>query len=471
MSTEVNDVSIIVLAAGRGSRMLSTQPKVLHEVGGLALINHVLRTATAIKPKNIAVVLGGEGAEAVRQSVIEHNQQALERIHFVFQQEANGTGGATKIAVEALGSELANNVLVIFGDTPFVTTETMIELLYKLNTIEPDKENALVVVGFEVQDITKPYGRLVLDDKETSILEIVEFKDANETERRIELCNAGIMAINRKFLPGFLANLKNTNAAREYYLTDIVAEAVAQGLRCQYLLVEEQEIVGINTRLELAQAEKIFQERQRRLFMDRGVTMIDPRTVYFSYDTEIAREVVIYPNVFFRSGVKIASGVTIFPYCFLEHITIQANAQVGPFVRTRGEVQLQENSKIGSFVDLKDAQIGTGSKVPHLSYIGNTVMGANSNIGAGTITCNYDGYNKYATKIGDNVLIGSNNSLVAPLEIGDNAITGAGGTFTRDIPADALAISRKRAKILEHKSISYHAVKSKLAHKPNKLAN
>lgn len=452
-------VSVILLAAGKGSRMKSALPKILHPVGGLALINHLLVTTRQLNPRNIAVVVGGEDVEKVKQEIIQHNPDLVSRLHFVLQEERNGTGGATRVAAQALGAQLAENVVIICGDIPLISFDSLKDMLYRLNTREPEHENALALLSFNAPSDNTSYGRLVLNEKEDSVSRIVEFKDANEAERKITLCNSGVIAVKSQYLLPLLSRLDNKNAAKEYYLTDIVKLAVAQGLYCRHLLVPELEVRGANTKVELADIEQVFQDRQRRRFMDAGVTLLDPGSTFFSYDTEIEGEVTIYPQVFLSSGVKIKAGATIFPYCFLQEVTIGNNVQVGPFARTRGGVILEENSKMGSFVEMKHTYVGRGSKVPHLSYVGDAELGENTNIGGGTITCNYDGYHKSSTFIGDGVLVGSNNSLVAPINIGNNVVTGAGSVLTDNVPADSMALGRAKQVNMQGRAVKYHQLK------------
>lgn len=419
----------IILAAGEGTRMKSALPKVLHPVGGLPVVSHVLRTVQSFGSK-VAVVVGPNQA-AVEAAVTRFEQAA----HISRQEQRLGTAHAVQQARAAYDSA-AGHVLVLYADTPLVTVETIGQIVGKL-----DDGADMVVVGFRPGNPTG-YGRLLTEGGR--LLAIREHKDATEEERLIGLCNSGIIGFRGDTLRGVIDRIGNQNAKGEYYLTDAVELAAADGRRIDYIEADARELVGVDDRTKLAQAEATFQEFRRAEFMQAGVTLRDPQSVWFSWDTEIGRDVTIFPNVVFGPGVKIADNVEIRAFCDIEDAVIGEGASIGPFARIRGGAELGPDVHLGNFVEVKKSRIGAGTKAGHLSYLGDAEIGAKTNIGAGTITCNYDGVNKDKTIIGDNVFIGSNASLVAPVSIGDGAYTASGSVITQDVPADALALGRAR---------------------------
>lgn len=420
----------IILAAGEGTRMRSAMPKVLHPVGGLPMLGHVLRTAKAAGSSSIALVVGAS-SERVQASAMASVPDALVAI----QTERLGTGHAVRQAASAYATA-KGNVIVLYADNPLVSPATLTEIGTRL-----DAGADIVVVAYRPEDPTN-LGRLLTENGR--LLAIREHKDASEEERRINLCNSGIMGFRADALRAVIDRIGNANAKGEYYLTDAVELANADGRRVEYVEANPNEVVGVDDRSRLAQAEATFQELRRADFMKAGVTLRDPASVWFSWDTEIGRDVTIFPNVVFGPGVKIADNVEIRAFCDIEDAVIGEGASIGPFARIRGGAELGPDVHLGNFVEVKKSRIGAGTKAGHLSYLGDADIGEKTNIGAGTITCNYDGVNKDKTIIGNNVFIGSNASLVAPVSIGDGAYTASGSVITQDVPADALALGRAR---------------------------
>ena len=420
-------LSLIVLAAGMGSRMNSDLPKVLHPLGGLPLLAHAMRAGAALGPERVVVVTG-HGAEAVAKAARAENPDVL----IAHQAEQLGTAHAVAQARAAL-ADATGDALILYGDTPFVTVETLEAMR------DARARHAVVVLGFEAADPGR-YGRLVMAGD--SLERIVEFKDATEAERAITLCNSGVVCADARVLFELVNSVSNENAAGEYYLTDIVAIARQKGLSVGMRACPESETLGINTRAELGAAETRLQARMRAEALDNGVTLIAPETIHFAADTVIGRDAVVGPNVVFGPGVTVESGAEIRAYCHLEGCHVSRGAKVGPFARLRPGAELAEDVHVGNFVEIKNAILDEGAKVNHLSYIGDADVGAQTNIGAGTITCNYDGVFKHRTTIGARVFIGSDTMLVAPVTLGDDAMTGSGSVITEDVPAGALALGR-----------------------------
>ncbi|MGB0901385.1 bifunctional UDP-N-acetylglucosamine diphosphorylase/glucosamine-1-phosphate N-acetyltransferase GlmU [Halocynthiibacter sp.] len=428
MSANKN-TALIILAAGRGTRMNSELPKVLHPLGGVPLVVHAMDSADLAEPER-TIIVAGHGADAVTKAVREYDENA----EVVLQEEQLGTGHAVMQAQPAL-ADFDGDVLVLFGDTPFISKDTIEKLL--LARANSD----VVLLGMDCAD-PKRYGRLVTDGD--SLERVVEYKDASPQERRITLCNGGIVAADTKLLFELLDQVSNDNASGEYYLPDVVFHARQRGLSAGYVVCSEAETQGINTRADLAIAEKLFQDKKRTETMDNGVTLSAPDTVFFSYDTVIGRDALIEPNVVFGPGVTVESDAQIRAFSHLEGCHVSRGAQIGPYARLRPGAELSEFTRIGNFVEVKNAQIHEGAKVNHLSYIGDAEIGAHSNIGAGTITCNYDGVMKHKTTIGERAFIGSNTMLVAPVNVGDEAMTASGSVITSDVEAGALAVARAR---------------------------
>lgn len=420
-------VALIVLAAGQGSRMTSDLPKVLHRLAGAPLVAHALATGRSLDPERIIVVAGHQG-ERVAKVVRSLDPE----VRVAFQHEQLGTGHAVMQAMPDLDG-FSGKIVVLYGDTPFISAQTLADLA--------SHPADVVVLGFEAADPGR-YGRLVRGDG--GLDRIVEWKDADEATRAITLCNSGVMAVQADLLRSCLDELTNDNAAGEYYLTDVVGLARAKGATADVVTCPEDETLGINTRAELLAAETAFQARARAQAMEDGVSMPAPDTVFFAFDTVVGRDAFIGQNVVFGPDVTVESGAEILPFCHLEGCHISAGASVGPFARLRPGAELGPDSHVGNFVEIKNAILGEGVKVGHLTYLGDAEIGARTNIGAGTITCNYDGYLKHRTLIGEDVLIGSDTMLVAPVQVGDRAMTGSGSVITEDVAEDSLAIGRAR---------------------------
>lgn len=422
--------ALIVLAAGQGSRMNSDLPKVLHPIGAAPLIAHALQAGASLEPE-MTVVVTGHGADLVEAQLAKLDAE----VRSVRQTEQLGTAHAVGQAKWALEG-FSGDALVLYGDTPFISPET-------LEAMRTAREGGadVVVLGFEAADPGR-YGRLVTNGD--ALEKIVEAKDATEAELAITLCNSGVVMADAQTLFSLIEAVGNDNASGEYYLTDIVEIARARDLSAAVVRCDEAETLGINTRAELAKAEAAFQSRARAAALEDGVTLADPATTYFSLDTFLGRDTEVGPNVVFGPGVTVESGAKIHAFCHLEDCHVSRGSTVGPFARLRPGAELSENTHIGNFVEIKNATIAEGAKVNHLTYIGDAAIGERSNIGAGTITCNYDGVFKHHTEIGADVFIGSSTMLVAPVSVGDGAMTGSGSVITSDVPAGALALGRAK---------------------------
>ena len=424
-------LAAIVLAAGQGTRMKSSLHKVLHPIAGKPMLMHLLDTVETLGTEKLVVVVG-KGREQVEQAVSGRN------VAIAVQDPQHGTGHAVQQAEGAL-SDFDGDVLILYGDVPLVPADTMKMMVSRLHA---DDAPAIVVLGFEPADTLK-YGRIIADGNGV-IQKMVEHKDATDAERAVRLCNSGLMAVKAKDLFALLARVTNDNAAGEYYLVDIVNIAREDGRPSAVVTTNEHDVTGINSRAELAGAEAQWQQFKRQEAMDNGVTLRAPDTVFFSWDTDIANDVTIEPHVVFGPGVQVATGTTIRAFSHLEGATVGENCEVGPYARLRPGAVMGEKSKVGNFVEMKKAVLGKGAKANHLTYLGDAEVGAGANIGAGTITCNYDGYFKYKTEIGEGAFIGSNSSLVAPVSIGAGAIVGAGSVITQNVEADALSLTRAK---------------------------
>ncbi len=433
----------IILAAGEGTRMKSKLPKVLHPVGGLPMVAHVVRAAAAAGIDDVALVVGRE-ADMVANAA----KAFAAHVSVHLQKERLGTANA----VLAARSEIQkgyDDLIVLFGDTPLIDTGALLRARQRL----ADGAD-VVVMGFRPDNPTG-YGRLI--EKDGHVIAIVEEKETNAEQKKIGFCNGGLLALAGKEALSMLDRIENKNARGEFYLTDVVGIAHALGKDVVSVEVSSENVLGVNTRVELAEAEFLFQKKIRKEMMLAGVSMIAPETVYFSWDTQVGADTTIEPNVYFGPGVKIAGGVDIHAFCHIEGATIATGSSVGPFARLRPQADLRENAKVGNFVEVKKSVIGRGSKVSHLTYIGDTFIGEEANIGAGTITCNYDGYNKHVTKIGDGAFIGSNTALVAPVSVGKNAIVAAGSVITKDVADDALGVTRAKQEAYEGLAKKLHA--------------
>jgi bifunctional UDP-N-acetylglucosamine pyrophosphorylase/glucosamine-1-phosphate N-acetyltransferase len=425
----------IVLAAGEGTRMRSAVPKVLHRIAGRSMLAHVLAAVSAAGASRIAVVVGPDRGDVAREATA-----AAAGASVFVQRERLGTAHAVLAAREALAHG-ADDVIVAYADTPLIEPSTLAALRAPLA-----QGAAVAVLGFEPADPTG-YGRLIV---EGGLLKAIrEEKDASAVERTIGFVNGGLMALRGDLALAFLERIGNSNAKAEYYLTDAVEIAAAMGERAVAVSVSETEVRGVNDRIQLSAAEAVMQQRLRRAAMATGVTMIDPATVFLSHDTVFGRDVVLEPNVCFGPGVTIGNDVVVHAFSHLEGARVASGCSVGPFARLRPGASLGERARVGNFVEVKNADLGPGVKVNHLSYVGDATVGAGTNIGAGTITCNYDGGRKHRTTIGEHAFVGTNSSLVAPVTIGAGAYVGSGSVITEDVPADALALGRGRQVIKE----------------------
>ena len=420
-------IAVIVLAAGLGTRMKSKTSKVLHPLAGRPMINHLMETVNGLDPDVVAVVVGG---------FMDDVSEAVSPFPTVVQSKRLGTAHAV-LAARDYFSDFDGDVLVLYGDTPLITMETLKAVIdARSSSLDP----AVVVLGFTPDDPGN-YGRLLIGEN-GNLDAIVEAEDATNEQLQTELCNSGVMAIDGKVICNLLERVSADNSKGEYYLTDIIQLAVNDGRVCIAIEGEENELIGVNSRFELAEAEAILQDRLRLQAMENGVSFIDPTTVFLCHDTQLENDVLIGPNLFFGPGVKVGQGVVINAFCHIEGAEILPKARIGPFARLRQGTKLSESAKIGNFVEVKNSLVDSNSKISHLSYVGDAQIGEEVNIGAGTITCNYDGYRKSQTIIGKGAFVGSNTALVAPVNIGAGAVIGAGSTITRDVNADSLSLSR-----------------------------
>lgn len=441
----MTEVAIIVLAAGKGTRMKSNLPKVLHRAAGRSLLSHVLHAARDLAPREVVVVVGPE-MDAVRMEA----EAVFPRVREAIQTERLGTGHAVSMARPALQG-FSGTVLILYGDVPLISSESLSRLVALAG-------GGMAVLGFEAAD-PHGYGRLLQDDA-ANVVQIREELDASPSERAIRLCNSGIMAIDANMLWSLLPKLGCGNAKGEYYLTDLVELAAAAGVACRLALCPEAEVAGVNDRLQLAAIEATLQGSYRRKHMLNGATVVAPETVFFSADTVIGRDVLIEPHVVFGPGVVIEDGVEILSFSHIEGARVASGARIGPYARLRPGADIGQRVHIGNFVEVKKSLIAAGAKVNHLTYIGDSEVGARTNVGAGTITCNYDGFDKHLTKIGEDVFVGSNTALVAPVTVGDGASIAAGSVITRDVPADALAVARGAMELREGWAKRYREMKA-----------
>lgn len=420
-------LATVILAAGKGTRMQSDLPKVLHPIAHAPMLHHVMHAAADLSTDR-NIVVAGHGSDLVSDAA----HQIDPTCQVVLQTQQLGTGHAVDQARAAL-SDFCGIVLVLYGDSPLFQTSTLQALVDKLNDVD------VAILGFDAKDPAR-YGRLITTGD--ALDRIVEFKDANDEERAITLCNSGVMAAKSDLLFDLLSKLENKNASGEYYLTDVIEHARTAGKTAAVVICAEDETLGVNSRVELAQAEAHFQSRRRRAALENGVTLPAPDTVFFAFDTVLGRDVMVEANVIFGPGVTIENNATIRAFSHLEGAHVADGCVVGPYARLRPGAELGPDVKIGNFVEVKAAEIAEGAKVNHLSYVGDAQIGKHTNIGAGTITCNYDGVLKHKTIIGENAFIGSNTMLVAPVHIGDEAMTGSGSVITKDVPDQALALAR-----------------------------
>ena len=425
---DVDSFAVVVLAAGQGTRMRSDTHKVLHPIAGRPMLLHLLDRVQALGAEKIVVVLG-KGREQVEAALADAGVQTAH------QAEQKGTGHAVQQAQAAL-ADFEGPVLILYGDTPFVEAATLKRMIDRLSAA--DRPGVVVMGSCPAEP--KAYGRIIADGD--LILKMVEYKDATEDERAVRLCNSGMMAVRSPDLFRWLAQVGNANAAGEYYLPDIVNIAASEGAGAVLVKGDPYETAGVNSRAELAHLELEWQRRRREQALDDGATLIDPESVWFAFDTRLGRDVTVEPHVVFGPAVTVADGATIHAFSHIEGATIGAEARIGPFARIRPGTVLGEKAKVGNFVEIKKSIVARGAKVNHLTYVGDSDVGEGANIGAGTITCNYDGFGKYRTTIGAGAFIGSNSALVAPVSIGDGAMVAAGSVITEDVEADSLAVAR-----------------------------
>ena len=438
-------VSAIVLAAGLGTRMQSNLPKVMHKIAGQPLVNHVTDALSQAGIEDLTVVIGPD---------MEIVAKAVSPFPTVVQASQSGTGDAVKSALDHI-TDKDGHVLVLFGADPLIQADTILRMIARR---EQADNPAVVVLGFRPDD-PGAYGRLIADDKD-QLSAIIEAKEADAETLALNLCNSGIMAIDRSVLLVLISEITNDNTKGEYYLTDIVAIARKLGRTCAYVEGDANEFIGVDTRADLADAEATLQTRLRQNAQTNGATLIDPKSVHLSFDTKIGSDVVIEPFVVIAPGVTIDDNALIRAYSHLEGAHVSSGAVIGPYARLRPGAQIGVDAKIGNFVEVKNAIFEAGAKANHLSYVGDARVGAKANIGAGTITCNYDGYNKSHTDIGAGAFIGSNTALVAPVKVGDGAIVGAGSTITKAVPDNALAVTRASQKTSDGYATSYRKLKA-----------
>lgn len=436
--------SAIILAAGNGTRLKSSVPKVLHKIGGLSLLDHVIRSAKKIEPEKIVVVAKPE----FRANQIKYAND----IAIAFQKEPKGTGHAVQCGLaafheQASGSSIQDNnwIYILYADIPLITSET----LRKMSEIAKIYEKTAVVVLAMPSKGSKNLGRLEAGEQKGTVKRIVEAGDSAASESKLlPLCNCGFL-VKESILYKFIGQIKPNPAKGEIYITELVRLAYDSGYVCRYYEGNSRELSGANTPVEMAALERNFQNAMREKFMENGVTLTAPETVFFSYDTEIEPDAIIHPFVVFRENVRIKRGAEIGPFCVVEGAKI-GTSQIGPFSRIRPGSEINDKAKIGNFVEIKNSVVSEGVKINHLTYIGDSSIGKSTNIGAGTITCNYDGVHKYKTYIGKNVFVGSNSALVAPVNIEDNSTIGAGSVITKDVPTDTLAVARGQQRNIEN---------------------
>lgn len=437
MTKSVKDLAVIILAAGKGTRMKSALPKVLHKIAGRPMINHILQTAESLKPSKIITVIS-EGMDDVKAAVAPHPTAV--------QKQQRGTGDAVKAAMAELG-DFKGDVLVLYGDVPLVTKETLEALLEHHRM---GKNFGATVLAMVPPNPTG-YGR-IFQNADGTLKEIIEEKDATDEQRLVRLVWSGFMVFDGEKLPAYLDKLTTKNAQGEYYLVDVPAHMAKDDIKSGVIRGDFTELRGVNSRAQLADLEALWQHRKRHEIMESGVTLLDPHTTYFAADTRIGRDSIIGPSVIFGPNVEIEDNVEIRAFSHIEGAKIKSGATIGPFARIRPDTVIEQDARIGNFVEVKNAHIGQGAKANHLGYIGDAELGAHSNFGCGAITVNYDGQKKSKTVIGDHVMVGSNTTLIAPIEIGNGAYIAAGSTLTQNVEADALVIARADTKSLAGKA-------------------
>ena len=441
-----NKLAVVILAAGKGTRMKSSLPKVMHQLSFRPMLYLVLDQVVKLKPQQIIIVCSQHLLTYQQQIATEFSQLPLV---FVLQEQQLGTAHAVKSALPAL--QKAKQVLVLYADTPLITADTLLKMQNSLALA------SLTVLSFS-QNNPHQYGRLITQQEK--VLQIIEHKDCNLEQQQITLCNSGVMAIDGELLPSLLAKVGNQNKAGEYYLTDLVFIANQQNLICQHLPVPKEEVLGVNSQVELAMVEKIHQKQIKKNLQENGVTILMPKNTYIAYNASIACDVVLHPFVVIGPDVVIESGVEIKSFSHLQGVVVKSQANIGPFARIRPNSVIGSKAKIGNFVEVKNSSVGENSQINHLSYVGDSFIGSKSNIGAGVITCNYDGYQKSTTNIGNEVFVGSNSCLIAPVNVASNTVIGAGSVITKSLEIGDLAIARSKQTNIKNGAVVYHHKKN-----------
>ena len=443
-----NKLVVVILAAGKGTRMKSSLPKVMHQLSFRPMLYLVLDQVIKLAPQQIIIVCSQHLLSYQQQIIAEFSHLPLV---FVLQEQQLGTSHAVKSALPELAKQQAKQVLVLYADTPLITNDTLLKMQNSLSSV------SLVVLSF-VQNNPHQYGRLITQQEK--VLQIIEHKDCNLEQQQISLCNSGVMAIDGELLPKLLAEVTNHNKAGEYYLTDLIFIANQHNLICHHLPVSKEEVLGVNSQVELAMVEKIHQKQIKKNLQENGVTILMPKNTYIAYNAKIACDVILHPFVVIGPNVIIESQAEIKSFSHLQGVVVKSQASVGPFARIRPNSTIKQKAKIGNFVEIKNSSIGENSQVNHLSYVGDAVVGNKTNIGAGVITCNYDGYQKSTTNIGDEVFIGSNSCLIAPINVVSNTIVGAGSVITKSLETGDLAIARAKQINIKNGAVVYHNKKN-----------
>jgi bifunctional UDP-N-acetylglucosamine pyrophosphorylase/glucosamine-1-phosphate N-acetyltransferase len=443
-----NKLVVVILAAGKGTRMKSSLPKVMHQLSFRPMLYLVLDQVIKLAPQQIIIVCSQHLLSYQQQIIAEFSHLPLV---FVLQEQQLGTSHAVKSALPELAKQQAKQVLVLYADTPLITNDTLLKMQNSLSSV------SLVVLSF-VQNNPHQYGRLITQQEK--VLQIIEHKDCNLEQQQISLCNSGVMAIDGELLPKLLAEVTNHNKAGEYYLTDLIFIANQHNLICHHLPVSKEEVLGVNSQVELAMVEKIHQKQIKKNLQENGVTILMPKNTYIAYNAKIASDVILHPFVVIGPDVVIESQAEIKSFSHLQGVVVKSQASVGPFARIRPNSTIKQKAKIGNFVEIKNSSIGENSQVNHLSYVGDAVVGNKTNIGAGVITCNYDGYQKSTTNIGDEVFIGSNSCLIAPINVVSNTIVGAGSVITKSLETGDLAIARAKQINIKNGAVVYHNKKN-----------
>ena len=443
-----NKLVVVILAAGKGTRMKSSLPKVMHQLSFRPMLYLVLDQVIKLAPQQIIIVCSQHLLSYQQQIIAEFSHLPLV---FVLQEQQLGTSHAVKSALPELAKQQAKQVLVLYADTPLITNDTLLKMQNSLSSV------SLVVLSF-VQNNPHQYGRLITQQEK--VLQIIEHKDCNLEQQQISLCNSGVMAIDGELLPRLLAEVTNHNKAGEYYLTDLIFIANQHNLICHHLPVAKEEVLGVNSQVELAMVEKIHQKQIKKNLQENGVTILMPKNTYIAYNAKIASDVILHPFVVIGQDVVIESQAEIKSFSHLQGVVVKSQASVGPFARIRPNSTIKQKAKIGNFVEIKNSSIGENSQVNHLSYVGDAVVGNKTNIGAGVITCNYDGYQKSTTNIGDEVFIGSNSCLIAPINVVSNTVVGAGSVITKSLETGDLAIARAKQINIKNGAVVYHNKKN-----------